>query len=92
MLYGGFKKNKLSYWFSEVKYSSRAKYLLANPGNICYFQGTQETEADSLLTKILEGIFKESMWQNTQEAAEVVSEDESDMVSIEDILYQEGSL
>ena len=28
----GFKKNKLSHWFSEVKYSSRAKYLGVNPG------------------------------------------------------------
>ena len=50
----GFNKNKLSLWFSEIKYSLRAKYLGANPGNICYFQGTRETQAESLLISILE--------------------------------------
>ena len=38
----GFEKKKLSRWFSEVRYSLRAKYLGANLGNICYFQGTRE--------------------------------------------------
>ena len=38
----GFNKRKLSLWFSEVKYSLRAKYLGANPGNICYFQREHE--------------------------------------------------
>ena len=32
----GFNKHKLSLWFSEIKYFSRAKYLGANPGNICF--------------------------------------------------------
>ena len=44
----GFNKRKLSLWFSEVKYSLRAKYLGTNPGNIYYFQGTRETQAESL--------------------------------------------
>ena len=56
----GFNKHKLSLWFSEIKYSSRAKYLGANPGNICYFQGTRETQAETLLTNIAEGIMKEA--------------------------------
>ena len=60
-----FKKNKLSHWFSEVKYSSRAKYLGANPGDICYFQGKQETEVDSLRIKISKGILKGTMYPTT---------------------------
>ena len=87
----GFKKNKLSHWFSEVKYSSRAKYLGANPGNMWYFQGTRETVADSFLISISEGIIKETMSRNTRDTTEVVSEDEGAMVFIEDIVYQEGS-
>ena len=87
----GFKKNKLSHWFSEVKYSYRAKYLGVNLGNICYLQGTSETQADSLLTKVSEEIFEETMSRNTRDTTEVVSEDEGAMVSMEDIVYQEGS-
>ena len=55
----GFSKNKLSQWFSEVKYSNRAKFLAKNPINTCHFQETQETEADCLLAKISEGIISE---------------------------------
>ena len=74
-----FKKNKLAHWFLEVKNFSRAKYLGAHLGDICYFQGTQETEANSLWIKISKGILKETTYVNTQEAPKVVSEDEGTM-------------
>ena len=64
---------------SEVNYS--AKFLSDNPQNICYFQGTQETEVDSLLT-VSEGIHKEALDPYTQKGVkEVVSEDEDQNVS-----------
>ena len=44
-----------------------------------------------LLTNISEGIFKEAMCWNPKDSTKVVSEDEGDMVSIEDIVYQGGS-
>ena len=79
-----FKKNKLSHWFSEVKYSSRAKCLSDNLESTCYCQGTQETEADSLLTQTSEGIMRAAIDPNTREAtALVVSEDEDLMALIE---------
>ena len=80
----GFKKNKLSHWFSEVKYSSRAKFLCDNLENLCHFQGTRETEADSTLVQTSERIMMEAMGPNSREAtAEVVSEDEDLMAPIE---------
>ena len=73
----GFKKNKLSHWFSEVKFSSRAKFLGDNLENKCYFQGTRETEADSLLIRVSEGIIEAATDPKAREATEeVVSEDE----------------
>ena len=60
----GFNKHKLSLWFSEIKYSSRAKYLGANPGNICYFQGTRETAADPLLIRVSEEMLGSNFWGN----------------------------
>ena len=83
----GFKKNKLSHCFSEVKYSRRAKFLCDNLENNCYFQGTRETEADSLLTRVSEGIFtREATVPITQEAAkEVVSEDEEDFEALDNL-------
>ena len=85
-----FNKNKLLHWFSEVKYASRAKFLGANPGDICNFQGTQEMEGNSLL--ISEGIMKETMAPNTREAAKVVSEDEDTVGSFEELDCQDGLL
>ena len=61
----GFSKNKLSHWFSEVKYSNRAKLLTKNPVNTCHFQGTRETEAERLLIKISEGIISEEIVPKT---------------------------
>ena len=73
----GFKKNKLSHWFSEVKFSSRAKFLGDNLENKCYFQGTQGTEADSLLIRVSVGILEAAIDPKAREATEeVVSEDE----------------
>ena len=73
----GFKKKKLSHWFSEVKYSSRAKFLCDNLESTCYFQGTRETEADSRLIQTSEGIMATAIGPNIREATEeVVSEDE----------------
>ena len=72
----GFNKNVLAKWFSQVKYSNRAKFLDGNPDNTCYYQGTRETQADTTLIKIGEGIMKETLVMDTKEAAEVVSEDE----------------
>ena len=86
----GFEKKKLSRWFSEVKYSFRAKYLGANPGNISYFQGTRETGADPLLIKTSEDILKEAISWVTEDSTEVVSEDEG-VTTIEDIVCQEVS-
>ena len=79
---------------SEVKYSSRAKFLSDNSENIFYhFQGTQETEADSLLIRVSEGIIKEATYPNTREATkEVVSEDEDHLVSFETLDYLNESL
>ena len=81
----GFSKSKLSHWFSEVKYSNHAKFLAIHPINTCQFQGTRETEAEPLIIKISEGIFSEGTIQetsidNSEGAAEVVSEEEGDMV------------
>jgi len=86
----GFEKKKLSRWFSEVRYSLRTKYLGANPGNICYFQGTRETGADPLLVKISEDILKEATSGAPEDSTEVVSEDEG-VTTIEDIVCQEVS-
>ena len=89
----GFKKNKLSHWFSEVKYSSRAKFLCDNLENTCYFQGTRETEADSILAQTSEGIMRAAIIPNTREATEeVVSEDEDIMVPFEALDNRKESL
>ena len=48
----GFNKNVLAKWFSQVKYSNRAKFLDGNPDDTCYYQGTRETLADTNLIKI----------------------------------------
>ena len=48
----GFMKKVLVRWFSEVKYSNRAKLPDVNPEDTCYFQGTQETLDDSTLIKL----------------------------------------
>ena len=57
----GFNKNVLAKWFSQVKYSNRAKFLDGNPDDTCYYQGTRETQADTTLIKIGEGIMKETL-------------------------------
>ena len=89
----GFKKNMLSHWFSEVKFSQRAKFLDDNLENKCYFQGTRETEADSLLSQVSEGIFKDAIIPNTREASvEVVSEDEDIMVPFKALDYLDESI
>ena len=93
----GFNKNVLAKWFSQVKYSNRAKFLDGNPDETCYYQGTQETLEDTTLIKIGESILKETLSTDTREAAEVVSEDEDTEVSKEASTYQtalfsEGSL
>ena len=54
---------------------------------MCHFQGTRETEAERLLIKISEGIISEKIVPETnidnfEGAAEVVSEEEGDMVSM----------
>jgi len=87
----GFNKHKLSLWFSEIKYSLRAKYLGANPGNICYFQGTRETQAETLLINMAEGIMKEATSRVPDDPTEVVSEDEG-RTSLEDIVCLEGAI
>jgi len=74
-----------------VKYSLRAKYLGANPGNICYFQGTRETKAESLLINCSDGILRETISGVTEDTTKVVSEDEGNIVSIEDIVCLEGA-
>ena len=38
----GFNKNVLAKWFSQVKYSNRAKFLDSNPDDTCYYQGTHQ--------------------------------------------------
>ena len=81
----GFNKYTLSLWFSEIKYSLRAKYLGANPGNVCYFQRTQEAQADFLLSNISEGITKEAISQTTNDSTK------GDIVSIEDIVCQKSA-
>ena len=89
----GFKKNKLSHWFSEVKYSTRAKFLCDNLENTCYFQGTRETEADSILAQTSEGIMRAAIIPNTREATEeVVSEDEDLMIPLEALDNRKESL
>ena len=89
----GFKKNKLSHWFSEVKFSLRAKFLGDNLENKCYFQGTRETEADSILAQTSEGIMRAAIIPNTREATEeVVSEDEDIMVPFEALDNRKESL
>ena len=87
----GFNKHKLSLWFSEIKYSLRAKYLGANPGNICYFQGTRETQAETLLINMAEGIMKEATSGVPDDPTEVVSEDEG-VTSLEEIVCLEGAI
>ena len=87
MRYHGFSKNRLSHWFSEVKYSNRAKFLAKKPINTCHFQGMRETEAERLLIKISEDIISEeiiseTIIDNSEGAAEVVSEEEGDMISM----------
>ena len=64
-------------------YSNRAKFLDGNPDDTCYYQGTRETQADTTLIKIGEGIMKETLVMDTKEAAEVVSEDEDTEASKE---------
>ena len=93
----GFNKNVLAKWFSQVKYSNRAKFLDGNPDDTCYYQGTRETLADTTLIKIRETILKETLSTDTREAAEVVSEDEDTEVSEEAStcrigLFSKGSL
>ena len=99
MRYRGFSKNKLSHWFSEVKYSNHAKFLAKNPINKCHFQGTRETEAKRLIIKISEGIISEeivpeTIIDNSEGASEVVSEEEGDMISmvaldnLDDLLFK----
>ena len=73
----------LAKWFSQVKYSNRAKFLEGNPDDTCYYQGTQEKLEDTTLIKIGESILKETLSTDTREAAEVVSEDEDTEVSKE---------
>jgi len=68
----GFHKNVLANWFSQVKYSNRAKFLDDNPDDTCYYQGTRETLADTTLIKIRETILKETLSTDTRETAEVV--------------------
>ena len=80
-----------------MKYSNRAKFLDGNPDDTCYYQGTRETQADTTLIKIGEGIMKETLDMDTKEAAEVVSEDEDTEVSKEattcrTVLSSKGSL
>ena len=93
----GFNKNKLSHWFSEVKYSSRAKFLCDNLENTCYFQGTRESEADSILAQTSEGIMRAAIIPNTREATEeVVSEDEDHIAPFEalddlEVSFSKGS-
>jgi len=65
----GFMKKVLVRWFSEVRYSHRAKLLDVNPEDTCYFQGTRETLVDSTLIKIGEGIIGEALVPNTRGAA-----------------------
>ena len=86
----GFNKHKLSLWFLEIKYSSRAKYLGANPGNICYFQGARETQAESLLMNTSERILTEAISGVPDDTTEVVTEDEGNMVTLEEIVSLEG--
>ena len=52
------------------------------PEDKCYFQGTREIEAAFLLIKVLEGILTETMVAITEQAVEVISEDEDTMVSV----------
>ena len=97
MLNCGFTKKKLSQWFSEVKYSNRAKFLAKNPINACQIQGTRETEAEPRLIKISEGIFSEGTMQetridNSEGATEVVSEEVGDMVSMVELDNPNGLL
>ena len=68
----GFNKNVLAKWFSQEKYSNRAKFLDGNPDDTCYYQGTQEKLEDTTLIKIGESILKETLSTDTREAAEVV--------------------
>jgi hypothetical protein len=93
----GFHKNVLANWFSQVKYSNRAKFLDDIPDDTCYYQGTRETQADTTLIKIGEGIMKETLDMDTKEAAQVASEDEDTEVSeaattCRTVLSSKGSL
>ena len=92
MRHHGFIKNKLSLWFLEIIYSLQGKYLGANLENICYFQGTQETQADSLSINILEGIMKEASSWTTNNSTKVASKNKGDMTFIEDKVCQEGAV
>ena len=93
----GSSKNKLSHWFSEIKYSNCAKHLETNPINMCHFWETRESEGDCLLIKITEGIFSkeiipETTIDNFEGAAEVVSEEEGNMVSMVALSNLDGLL
>jgi len=93
----GFSKHKLSQWFSEVKYSNRAKFLAKNPINACQIQGTRETEGEPLLIKIIEEIFtegtmEETILDNFEGSTEGVSEEEGDIVSMVELDYLNGLL
>ena len=79
-----FNKNMLAKWFSQVKYSNRAKFLDGNPDDTCYYQGTRETLEDTTLIKIGEDIIKETLGK----AATVVSEDEDTEASKEASTYR----
>ena len=83
----GFSNNKL--WFSEVKYSFKAKLLDRNTGSICYFQGTLEDLVNATLDSISEAILREILGSLPKVAAEVVSEDEHTEVFVEayNLLY-----
>ena len=58
------------------------------------FSGTQETEARRTLIKVLEGIIPETTIDNSNEAVEVVSKEEGNMVTMGalDYLLVDGSL
>ena len=62
----GFRKNLLTQWFSQVRYSNRTKFLDGNPEDICYYQGTRETMVDTTLIKIGEGIRREALGNQYQ--------------------------
>ena len=66
----------LAQWFAQVKYSNRTKFLDCNPEDICYYQGTRETLADTYLINIEESIMLEVLVSNTKEVANVAPDNE----------------